>query len=208
MASAGLCAACILDSYCMQCASNSPSYCLSCYPGSFLNTNQTCSPCSFNCLTCSNGNPSQCTSCAIGFSLQNGSCINASSTVCGGYCSTCAYNGNLSCSACVEGAVLVNGNCVPCQAGCGVCSSINLSICLSCASGYSTNSTGGCSPCPTNCVSCNSFGCTSCINDYILNATFACVKVCPFPCLQCNWGSSSPDCTQCSYGYKISDGEC
>lgn len=193
----------------MQCSAFSPSTCLSCYPGSTLTNGNTCQVCSNNCATCNANNPSICTSCSVSFVLFDNTCVSPTiNTACGVYCANCVLStSTYTCSFCVPGSILIGSNCVPCQAGCSICSNANISQCLSCLSGYFSNSTGGCSSCSSNCATCSSLGCSQCQNGYLLSSNFKCVPQCNAPCAQC--ASNNPNiCTSCLYGFSLSGNSC
>jgi proprotein convertase subtilisin/kexin type 5 len=217
-----ICVPCTLG--CATCAQNMPNVCLQCNLGFYMNGNSctmcpancrncdkfgcyycisgysrtstlNCTPtCQLPCATCSSS-PTTCTSCIAGYSYNplNNTCLSQIS--CQG-----------ACSVCPAGYVLQLGICQPCSTtNCQICSSSNLTQCLTCIQGYYFNSsTNQCSPCLS--------GCTSCVNDkicmtcnpgsttQIVSSTIQCV-LCTSPCSTCQYLADY--CLSCSSGYML-----
>ena len=221
---------------CSQCAEFSPSVCLSCTNGYYLNAQGTCTQCVANCQQCSNIG---CTSCASGYFLNSAlacsancvfpcsTCSNINPTKClscfAGYSinqlsNTCQ---NVSsclpapCSVCPSGYSLYAGLCKPCSiANCGACTQ-STTACDSCSLGYylTTSATPTCTLCPSQCATClSSTGCLTCSIGYtIMQNAIASSNgyqciQCMPPCLTCL--GSSIYCTSCLSGYQLMGSSC
>jgi len=203
-----------------------------------VGSNSSCKPCSTIsglCNACSFLNNSfSCNICSpVAYLLGNGTCAICSSSL--PNCLQCSSSSN--CNICTYPYSLVNGSCisVSCNiANCLLCSITNSSICQTCASGFTYNSsTLICSPpqcssgfivsngacvcapftmlsinicvsCPNSCVTCSNQGCLSCSSGYYLAFNQSCL-VCAANCVSC----TSIICTQCSNGFSLqNDGIC
>ena len=83
---------------------------------------------------------------------------------------------------------------------------LELLVCISCASGYRSND-GVCGACPSNCLTCTdqsgTMECSTCDAGYAMRSTDkVCVK-CPSNCLECDAKSSSVLCKKCNIGYAV-----
>ena len=161
----------LCDPNCRSCLTPSPSSCLSCYSGLYLDTtastcvpscsttqmllNEACYSCSSSCLTCA-GNPYICTSCPVSTFL------NPTTGTCVGTCPDHTYSNSST------------GNCTNCPPECRSCSSE--AVCTYCSDNYLLNSSSN------TCIS----ACSA--NEYNLSNT----------CVQCSL--SIPDCQQCTSG--------
>lgn len=153
-----------------MCSSTSPSTCLTCFPGYFLNNN-VCVKCSFPCTSCINQISTQCSACAIGYALlANNTCANTSSlsksfgtlteNCANSQLTTVGTSSILKCKLCKQGYSLTSSGCVPCIEGCQICNPSYLTKCSKCLPGYSLNSTNLCSPCKqSHCTFCLPFAC-------------------------------------------------
>jgi hypothetical protein len=173
------CIGCSLN--CAVCMSNG---CTTCLTGYYLTSTLTCAPnCVPPCATCLTTDPTNCLSCTLGYTfdttaiqncapslgcnftfscagcpmgtvLSNMQCLNCSSN-----CIRCLPTAPSNCTSCLSNQYLnANATCVFCSTGCQQC--ISLSICLACASGYtsivvaSPGSPVQCAACVSPCSSC------------------------------------------------------
>ena len=162
------------DPSCKTC-SNTPTTCLSCFPGTSLNGG--------SCVACSDIYATSCSSTDTAFSLNCKSgyiavlttSVTPSTSVCtacGLNCNKCDINGAGNCDPgqCQTGYVQQTGltNCTLCFNGCPQCDPDNLMTCLSCGISRYSDTTGQCLSCSTGCKSCtNSTVCTICYPGFV-----------------------------------------
>ena len=195
----GTCKPCVTN-----CASCTEAGCLTCSPGFFMTSQQTCAlNCILPCATCSPTNPEKCESCIAGYTFDNvnKACIEVTS--CSG-----------SCVVCPMGYSLLNGNCLACsKANCQSCDENSLGTCFSCKPKFYLKDDGNCGSCPAQCRTCLSgSGCSSCASGFTKkeNAVatadgFECVA-CNSPCKTC---MNTPDyCTSCVDGFDFFGWKC
>lgn len=89
-----------------------------------------------------------------------------------------------------------------CGANCIACSTTNVNLCTTCASGFSVSSSGVCLPCLANCRVCSGTAqaiCLSCGVGFYLSSSNTCVA-CSINCMTCN----ANGCLACGSGFYIS----
>lgn len=91
------------DPGCQECSSSNPQFCITCYDGYFMTTNNYCSPCAAAslCASCSQSNSASCLTCFPGYFLNGSQCVQ-----CAFPCTACLNRNAIMCSACVVGYVL------------------------------------------------------------------------------------------------------
>ena len=102
----------------------------------------------------------------------------------------------------MEGYVLDLGYCVPCPAGCGICSASNMTLCLTCSTGFFKAHNDTCEQCSSNCLWCSFEGCYECAPHFNLIENGTCAPECEWPCATCAPGHRSI-CKSCEYGYHL-----
>ena len=191
---------------CLTCSSN--NFCSQCASGYSLTLQGTCqmNTCYVeNCQSCSVNNV--CQQCNSGYTLTNGNLLNIQPS---DYINFNMYIATQQCSKNSPFTCNVN-NCLYCM---------NQDICSACASGYSLTANGAictascnvtnCYACTTNnlCISCNP-GFTLSFNQATCTAsTFNCSMGCVNGSCQYNWNTMMGECTQCTVGMLLYNGQC
>jgi hypothetical protein len=111
---------------CYLCDSKNKLYCLTCFAGYFLSSNNTCRP----DIACNNNN--SCSICPLQWTLINGTCQNCTTDI--NTCARCSQYNISACIECKDGFYLNNTVCIACNSECIKCSKSN--NCLSCKAGY------------------------------------------------------------------------
>jgi proprotein convertase subtilisin/kexin type 5 len=126
---------------------------------------------------------------------SNNTCVK-----CGGTCMACNPYGCLRCNG-YDNSFGVGISCGTCVSGCTSCQ-MNSTGCMSCLNGYF--SAGICKSCAAvSCQNCQNNTCLSCKQGYILQGG-AC-PVCSSFIPNCYTCLSTAICTQCTYGYFVSN---
>ena len=198
------------DPSCRTC-SNSPTLCLSCFPGTSLNGG-SCVECTDQYATsCSSTDATFSLSCKSGYTASLNTSVTPSTstcTACGANCNKCDINGAGNCDPgqCQTGYVqqIWFTNCTACFNGCPKCDPNNLMTCLSCGTSRYLDSTGQCQPCLTGCRSCTSASsCAICFPGFVLlNST--CILGPAWPCVS----GTSAVCTKCVNSFVLTNGTC
>ena len=230
----GICTPCLQG--CSQCSITSPSVCISCLMGTYLDlTSNTCIGCPLNCQTCTQNG---CTTCLDGFYMTNSlGCAPSCNIPCAtcsdsdpNSCLSCIFgyvfdptaaqncrpdlscNYSLSCSGCPLGTVLSGTQCLPCDQNCARCSSSNQMLCTSCLPNQFLNASSRCQNCPTGCSSCLSKTiCLVCASGYtsivdVSGDSPTQCTLCSPPCLTCQ--GSAFNCLTCLTNYTLQNGNC
>jgi proprotein convertase subtilisin/kexin type 5 len=218
---------CVVDTTCRLYISN--TLCLeSCpqatYPLASVNANnvtiRTCTACSVGCLNCES--PTSCQQCVSGALRVTISSVTSCVSICpSGYynstgnCLACAApctqcyqsstSSTVTCAACASGYLLLNGQCLT------ACPSGYLpsgSTCLPCASQCAE-----CSTSSSNCTVCKSasYPVPACVSQNCTGSQYQDISgnclSCYAACSAC-FGGSSYECTSCSSGYFLLNGQC
>jgi proprotein convertase subtilisin/kexin type 5 len=172
---------------CLTCAGPSPSECLTCLAGYYLEGDR-CEACHAYCLTCSGSSAFDCLTCPAGYVLELGTAP--------GYCKSnlCAiknYNAN-DCSTCDSSCLTCTGpastDCYTCPLGIKLVVT-NMSCVLDCQQQTYYNSTSmNCLPCDPSCLFCSGPAATECTECLALNHF-----------VQVNTSLCGLDCTPRSY---------
>lgn len=187
------------DFNCISCSHVSPGVCYQCAEGYTL-VGQNCMACSGNCKTCSSSDLTTCYSCYSNANLYT----NLKTTVCtacNSTCLTCSTLDHNNCTSCPVGSYLntTENKCYKgCPLNCEQCS--NSTVCVTCLSGYTTNTQGQCVPCLSNCRMCSSNSpalCLNCGEGFYLSGSTC--KPCGPNCLECN----QYGCTTCVSGFYV-----
>jgi len=214
-----------------NCASCNQTYeyrnsCASCYYSYYLKTNyeenkMSCYRCSNEDTYCNEceltSGKFKCKSCRYDSFLLNGVCIKSCNY---SSCLNCIYeNDNYVCGQCKENYYLNNKNgmkyCELCRLGCKTCS--NDETCINCQEGYKLEDDICKFYCEignkTHCSSCDfneKNKCKECYSGYFLpegkeeNYCYSCGE----NCVSCQGKLDNPVCTQCKYGFNLTDGKC
>ena len=201
-----VCTAC--DPSCESCSGPSPTECVSCPEGSFLEdgycvpcrsceggtfqaaectltSDTVCTDCNNACSTCTGPGADQCTCGENEFASETGCDV----------CSECP-SGSFEATACGPST---NTDCDPCDSSCLTCSGPEASACLSCREGEFLEA-GTCHPCSV-CGE-GTFEDESCT----ASADTGCAECNPF-CAECT-GPDSTECSGCFDGQFLADGSC
>lgn len=97
-----------------------------------------------------------------------------------------------------------NTNCTQCFGGCSACDPSNLMSCIDCGVSRYTDESGQCVGCPVGCKQCTSSTvCTSCILNFVMVGTL-CQSPPVWPCVTASNGA----CTKCVQNFDVISGSC
>ena len=219
------------DNYCQKCSVSNcdkchyegeeqKAVCDICVSGYYLNSEKTCSPCSYRaivggwCNICSDNETDYDSGycyCHSGYvKIDNHTCFK-----CPDNCANCEYNkenNNAQCKYCDYGYAFdhSDGKCLKCEEGCSYCyvNAQKKTICTQCSSGKLIPGESKCLVCPSSCSECeydattSKSVCTKCDSNYVLNPTNK-------ECVNCNGHEDTgTGCDSCIYNSTTKHYQC